>query len=322
MISPNTENQLKQGVWDSWETRRKIPSLKNKEELDEIYINQSDFELIEGMEWVNIKSDKVTKTTPWVCKRSVVMGKECIIIQEVEHDAIYRAKIVTNNIELILWLEDFRNQPRQRVVNIDKEDIREMNALERHGVRFNSTIDKEELDKNGVMITGIDNYDNYWYEIYDTLRNTYNHEKRINIIEADDKTGDFIEKWLEDHHLNNKIEDVLDYWNDDLAYELKWNYSYQYAHPYDKNTYGGILFEGKMKELCNQYDVPITIGWDMWKVFTMKKMKEVLTTINQRYSIYNNESAVKIKVTKGKSKATIHDNLCLSCFTGLIFYRG
>ncbi len=287
-ISVYTENQLKQGVWDSWETRKKIPSLKNKEDLDEIRINQADFELIEGLNWCNYKSDKATDETPWACKRSVIMGKPCIVIQEVEYDAIYRCKIVTNDIELIIWLEDFKNNPRQRVVDISNKDIYDINNLEKHGVRFNSTIDKEDVDKNGIMITSIDNYDNYVYEIYDSLRNTYKHQKRIDFIEADDKTGLFIERWLENHTLNNDTCDIIDFWDKSLAYELKWNYSYQYENLYDRNTYGYQLYEGKMKELCEKYDVPLTIGWDMWKIITTQKMKEVITTIDQRYEIFQN----------------------------------
>ena len=204
MISAYTETQLlRAGVWNMWETKWKRPSLKKKEELDEVYIQQPDFELVEGLSWCDYKSNKVTDITPYMAKRSMVFGRPCIVIQEVDFDRILGAKIVTNDIELILWLDDFKREPRKRVVNIDKKDIYDINNLEKHGVRFNSTIDKEELDKNGIMITGIDNYDNYVYEIYDSLRNTYKHQKRIDFIEADDKLGMFIEQWLDNHSLKN-----------------------------------------------------------------------------------------------------------------------
>lgn len=292
-ISKYTEKQLlTAGIWDIWETRWKRPELNNKENLNQIYIQQADFELIEGLEWCNYKSDKITDETPYMCKKGVVFGKPCIIIQEVDHDCILGAKVVTPDIELIIWLEDFQRAPRRRIVNIDKKDVYDINSLEKHGVRFNSTIDKEELDKNGVMITGIDNYDNYWYEIYDSLRNTYQHQKRIDFIEADDKLAMFLERWLDNHELKNSDNDLVEFWDKSLEYKLKWNYVYEHNSPWDRNTYGFDLYEGVMKKLCEEYDVPITIGWDMWKILTSEKMKEVLTSINQRYAIFNNEKQV------------------------------
>ena len=282
MISEYTENQLvKGGVWDMWETTKKIPSLKNKEELDEIYIQQPDFELIEGMEWLNFKGNKVSDITPWECKRSIVMGKPCVTIQEVDHDRILGAKVITNDIDLIIWLEDFKKSPKMRVVNIDKKDVYDINNLEKHGVRFNSTIDKEELDENGVMITGIDNYDNYFYEIYDSMRNTYKHEKNIVNVEKIDEIGEFIEKWLDEHQIKNDYDDIIDFWCEDFYYDVKWNHSFQFTSLYDRETYGGKLYEGGMKQLCEKYDIPMTIGWDIWKIITIDKMNHVLKQLKK-----------------------------------------
>lgn len=281
-ISQYTENQLSAGVWDMWENKVKIPTLENKDELDEIYINQPDFELIEGMEWLNFKGNKVTKTTPWECKRSIVMGKPCVTIQEVDRDCILGAKVITNDIDLIIWLEDFKRAPRQRIVNINKQDIYDINNLERHGVRFNSTIDREELDQNGYMISNLDHYDNYIYEIYDSMRNTYQHQKRIDWIEQNDKTAMFLERWLENHEIKNDIEDLIEFWNKGFENQIKWNYSYQHKTPGDRNTYGYELYEGKMNELCSRYDIPITIGWDIWKIITREKMEKILKEIDRR----------------------------------------
>lgn len=279
MLSEGTITQLKTGVYNKYGIKR-YPSLKNVNDLDEVIIRETHYDYL-NLIWlhkmdIRIKPDEI----PWICKHASVLDKKCIIIQCIDNDKQF-AKVVTNDIELLIWIDEIKEY-KPNV--IPKREIYEINELEYHGVKFNST--PEKLDDQGLVITNLDHYDNYFYEIYDEIRGTYKHlnlEKERRYGEA---LGIWIEEWIDNHSLTNDIDIILEFWSD-VSEDID-PYIYKFEHEvnplFDRNTYGYKLYEEKlMNRICERNDIPITVGWDIWKIKTIHKLKAVLKYLDDRF---------------------------------------
>lgn len=253
--------------------------IPNEENLYQITIRPRHLDYL-GIEWMH-RDTRTNKDKKYVCREIIIFKKKCIAIQRVLNDTAL-ITIVTQDKDLYGEIWDIKKDKVDKPVKICNErEIYEINELEKLGVKFNSAI--EEVDKQGLVITNGDHYDNYAYEIYDTLRNTQQHLNVEKKKYLEDKQYHWIEKWIDEHPLNNDIEEILEFTSEPLEDSIK-EFLYENNKPTDRQTYGYKLFkEGIMENICEYYDVPSTIGWDIWKMLTTEILLEIKKDLDKKW---------------------------------------
>lgn len=315
-ITDNTYRQLETGIYNTWGRKLNITprvldengiwtgEYKDWSHLQEIKVRQGHFEYL-NLNWLFIDQRK-DRIFNCYCKEGYVFDKKVIIIQELHHDHV-SAKILSDDEELKLHIEDVLQYKPMNVV--PKREIKEINDLEYQGLQFGSSQLKininqaeEKLDKEGQVITNIDHYDNYTYEVYDSLRNIFKHiGKRDLARKAEEKTK-WLEEWLT-KPLTNDLQTILPYMTEEVVSVMN-KYTYQDRDLNDRQACGAFLYEetkikefsieemdyvirdGKrMEKICLELDIPITIGWDIWKILNKRLMKESIKILYREYPI-------------------------------------
>ncbi len=309
-ISDDEYRQLECGLYNSWGRRLNITprvldengiwtgEYKDWSHLEVIQVRQGYFEYLNA-DWLFLDLRPNKNFKHW-CKEAYIFDKKCIVIQQIEHDSV-SAKILTDDDELKIWIEDVLAYKPRSVV--PKREIREINELEHHGLQFGSNQLKinvntaeEKLDKQGLVITNIDHYDSYVYEVYDSLRNIFKHITTAKLQRATEAQCIWLEEWIE-RPLTNDINSIVDYMIPEVIKEFS-KYVYKNNDVWDRDTYGYNLFqevktkefsidemdyvvryEKKMDVICKKLDIPITIGWDIWKILNIQTMKQIIEKI-------------------------------------------
>lgn len=304
-LTEDTYRQLETGIYNTWGRRLNItPRVLDENEiwtgkykdwshLQEIKINQGHFEYL-NCTWL-FRDQRQDRIFNCYCKEAYIFDIKVIVIQELHYDHV-SAKVLTDNEELKLHIEDILQFKPMNVV--PEREIREINDLEYQGLEFGSSQLKinmntaeEKLDKYGQVITNIDHYDNYVYEIYDSLRNIFKHISREDMTRKSEEKIKWLEEWLE-KPLSNDIQSIMAYMSDKVRCEIS-KYTYQAKDIDDRKTCGGYLYdevkikefsiddmdyvirEGKkMEEICLELEIPVTIGWDIWKILNKRIMEE------------------------------------------------
>ena len=315
-ISNDEYRQLECGIYNQWGRRLNITprvvdengvwtgEYKDWSHLEVINIRQSYFEYLNAL-WL-FKDQRRNKNFKHICKEAYIFDKKCIVIQQLEHDSV-SAKILTGDEELKLYIEDILSFKPSNIV--PKREIYEINELEHHGMKFGSNqintnmqIVEEELDKNGLVITNIDHFDNYVYEVYDSLRNIFRHINNRQAEKLAESQIIWLEEWLT-KPLTNEMDSILPYMSQEVVEEFK-KYTYQNRNFWDRQACGSILFEetkikvfsieemeyiivkGKrMDKICKKLDIPITIGWDIWKILNKEKMENIIQELYEEYPL-------------------------------------
>ena len=306
-LSEDTYRQLESGIYSIWGRKKNISVKKYHEDgsytyknwgLQEITIPQSHFEYLNAP-WLYLDL-RPNKVFDYWCKEAYIFDKLVIVIQEVHYDNIMCKILVKDeDEELKLYIEDVLEFKPHMIVP-DRE-IQEINELEAHGVHFNST--PEEVDKNGIIISNLDHYDNYLYEIYDTKRNSYKHLNREKERRCAEAQCIWLESWIDQKELNNDIITLLSFM-DDTVIKVFNQYTYQNESFFDRRSCGGHLFEDveyevfnpdtmeeetvkgkRMERICKDLDISVSAGWDIWKFLNMEKMQEVVDELYREFPI-------------------------------------
>lgn len=315
-ITDNTYRQLETGMYDIYGRRMNITprvldengiwtgEYKDWSHLEEIKIRQGFFEYL-NLTWLFIDQRK-EKIHNCICKEAYVFDKLCIVIQELHQDAVF-AKILTDDEELKIYIEDILKFKPMSIV--PKREIFEINELEHQGLKFGSSQLKinvenaeEKLDKEGNVITNIDHYDNYTYEIYDSLRNIFKHISLGKQRKTAEEKVIWMEEWL-DRPLTNTLEAVIHYMTPNVVSEIS-KYTYRNKDLFDRQTYGSYLFEEvktkkfsieemeytisyetRMSKICEELDIPITVGWDIWKILNKNKMRKIIKELYEEFPL-------------------------------------
>lgn len=286
------ENEMWTGEYKDWN------------HLQEINIRQGYFEYLNAL-WLfmDLRPDKNFRH---FSKEAYIFDKKCIVIQEVHHDYI-SAKILTDDEELKLYIEDILLYKPMNIV--PKREIREINELEYQGLKFGSNQininvneAEEKVDKQGLLITNSDHYDNYIYEVYDSLRNIFKNKRKVKNIRAVEAQCIWLEEWME-KPLTNDINSIIPYMSDEVIERLS-KYTYKNKNPWDRQACGSFLFEEtkmqvfdcdtleytvvngkKMDSICQELDIPITVGWDIWKILNKDIMKKIVDELYEEYPL-------------------------------------
>lgn len=315
-ITDDEYRQLECGIYNQWGRRLNITprvldedgiwtgEYKDWSHLQVINVRQSHFEYLNAL-WL-FKDQRPNRIFKHYCKETYIFDKKCIVIQQLNHDFV-SAKILTNDEELKLYIEDVLAFKPMSVV--PKREIREINELEHHGMKFGSNqintnvqILEEEVDKDGLVITNIDHFDNYVYEIYDSLRNIYKHINNRQAERLAEAQVVWLEEWIE-KPLTNEIDSIIPYMTDEVIKTLD-KYTYRNRNFWDRQACGSFLYkETKMKvfdidemeyvivkgkrmeKICKELDIPITIGWDIWKILNKDKMEEIIQELYEEYPL-------------------------------------
>lgn len=315
-ITEDEYRQLECGIYNTWGRRLNItPRILNEDgtwtgeykdwsHLNVIQVRQSYFEYL-NCNWLYLdqRPNKIFKS---YCKEAYIFDKKCIVIQEFHHDYV-SAKILTDNEELKIYIEDILEFKPSKIV--PEREIREINDLEYQGLEFGSSQLKinmntaeERLNKEGLVISNLDHYDNYVYEVYDSLRNIFKHISKEKITRQAEAKTIWLEEWLE-KPLTNEMDAIIPYMTEDVISTLK-RYTYQDKDLFDRQACGSFLFEeteiktfsiddmdyvitkGKrMDKICKELDIPITIGWDIWKLLNKEIMKNVIQELYEEYPL-------------------------------------
>lgn len=316
-ISNNEYRQLECGIYNQFGRKLNItPRVLDKKgnwtgeykdwsHLQVITIRQGYFEYL-NMLWLFI-DQRPNKVFKHYCKEAYVFDKKCIVIQQLEHDSV-SAKILTDDEELKLYIEDVLSFKPMSIV--PKREIHEINELEHHGLKFGSNqINvnvheiEEEVDENGLVITNIDHFDNYVYEVYNSLRNIYRDKKGVKNYKKAEEQCIWLEDWIDSKQINNSLESLLPYMTEENIKVFN-KYTYRDEGFYDRRSCGGYLFEDttykefdietleevervgkRMDSICKELDIPISVGWDIWKILNKEKMKQVITRLNKEYPL-------------------------------------
>lgn len=314
-ITDDEYRQLECGIYNTWGRRLNItPRVLDEEgnwhgeykdwsHLQVINVRQSYFEYLNAL-WLFIDL-RPNKTFKHFCKEAYIFDKKCIVIQQLEHDCV-SAKILTDDEELKLHIEDILEFKPMSVV--PKREIQDINRLEHQGLEFGSSqlrinmnTAEEKLDNDGLVVSNIDHYDNYVYEVYDSLRNIFKHITKEKLNKAIEAQTIWLEEWIDKKILTNELDAIVPYMTEEVVTELS-KYTYQNKNVYDRDACGGHLFKDvliksysmeemdyvvttgkKMDEICQKLDIPVTIGWDIWKIVNKQKMQKI---INQLYREY------------------------------------
>ena len=314
-ISDDEYRQLECGIYNQWGRRLNITprvyekgvwtgEYKDWSHLEVITVRQSYFEYLNAL-WL-FKDQRPNRIFKHYCKEAYIFDKKCIVIQQLEHDKV-SAKILTNDEDLKIYIEDILAFKPMSVV--PTREIYEINELEHHGMKFGSNqinvnvnTAEEELDENGLVITNIDHFDNYIYEVYDSLRNIFKHINNRQAEKLAEKQIIWLEEWLE-KPLTNNIESILPYMSEEVINRLG-KYTYQNKNFFDRQACGSLLYEEtkmkvfsvdemdyvitkgrKMEKICQELDIPITIGWDIWKILNKETMKKVIAELYEEYPL-------------------------------------
>lgn len=315
-ITKDTYRQLETGIYNSWGRKLNItPRILNENgvwtgeykdwsHLQEIKIRSGYFEYL-NCTWL-FKDLRPNKIHDCYCKEATVFDKKCIVIQEFHHDYV-SAKILTNDEDLKIHIESILQYKPMNVVPI--REVKEINELEYQGLQFGSSQLKinvntaeDEFDKEGTLITNLDHFDNYVYEVYDSLRNLYKHINITKQKRAIEQQCIWLEEWIT-RPLTNDLESIIPYMTDKVVTEFK-KYTYKNKDVYDRQACGSFLFEetkmkkfsiedmdyviikGKrMDKICSDLDIPISIGWDIWKLLNFEVMKQIIQELYEEYPL-------------------------------------
>lgn len=317
-ISDDEYRQLECGIYNTWGRRLNITprvldedgiwtgEYKDWSHLQVIQIRQGYFEYLNA-EWLFI-DQRPDKNFKFWCKEAYIFDTKCIVIQQVEQDCV-SAKILVkdDDEELKIYIEDILKFKPKPVV--PKREIREINDLEYQGLQFGSSqikinmnTSEERMDKNGLVISNLDHYDNYVYEVYDSLRNIFRHISKEKLTRGAEAQCIWLEEWLE-KPLSNEIDSILPYMTNEVVKEFE-KYTYRNNSVWDRQACGSFLFEetkirefdieefdyvihtGKrMDKICKELDIPITIGWDIWKLLNKKVMRRIIQELYEEYPL-------------------------------------
>lgn len=208
--------------------------------------------------------------------------KNIIVTQCVDTDRIY-LKIV-GNPETIEDLED-QLRPDYRIEGVTDEEIIEENRrdLQKHKriktieAKFNNS--PEKLDKNGQVITNIDHYDNYFYEIDGScegiIYKILNFEpKRIWLEEKLAYLEDRYEKFIEDCDREKAIHALGSLsGNDDEMFLFRKT---------------GKFIMKKMEMICFETGLNPGQVWAAWKYIELQEMEETMEKIKDELKRIDN----------------------------------
>ena len=315
-LTQDTYRQLESGIYNTWGRRMNIDVRKYNDEgiwegeykdwshLQEITVRDSYFEYLNA-NWLflDLRPNKVFK---YWCKEAYIFDVKVIVIQQIDYDRI-SAKILTDNEELKLHIEDILEFKPMNIV--PRREVREINDLEYQGLEFGSSQLKinmntaeEQLDEQGLVISNLDHYDNYVYEVYDSLRNIFKHISKQQLTREAEAQCIWLEEWLQ-KPLTNEMDAIVPYMTDEVTEEFK-KYLYQNKNMRDREACGSYLYKEtkikefsiddmdyiirdgtKMEDICKDLDIPITIGWDIWKLLNFEIMDQIVQELYEEYPL-------------------------------------
>lgn len=286
-LNKSTINQLKNGIYDSFGKNKFIPSLTNLNNLDEIYLREDDIEKIPALKWIYYPASALNKNNPYICMLSNCLGAEAIIIIMVQED--FRSiKVVTDNIDLILWLDDIKYNYSIDENNLRNQTVRELNNF-REMMHLEANYEESLYEKqgtDGLKITEASDYDNWKYEVTDTPENVVKNKRNINKNEVlTDKLQRTKNKL---NNINNKdynLDDYLElFFNEKLVNQVS-NYINRgqdlYNHLSNKVNEDGYII-GTDHEETNEkrIDKEHGIGFKaVWVVYYELQKEELLLQI-------------------------------------------
>lgn len=315
-ITDDTYRQLETGIYNTWGRRLNITprvldengvwtgEYKDWSHLQEISVRQGYFEYLNAT-WLFIDL-RPTKRYDCHCTEAYIFDKKCLVIQEFHHDFV-SAKILTHDEELKIYIEDILQFRVKNIVPL--REIKEINELEYQGLEFGSSQLKinmntaeDKFDKEGNLITNIDHYDNYVYVVYDSLRNLFKHISKQTQTRAAESQCIWLEEWLE-KPLTNELDTIVSYMTDEVIDRLS-KYTFKNRDLYDRQACGSYLYEEtkiktfdinemaiivvkgkKMDQICKELDIPITIGWDIWKILNKDIMRRIIDELYEEYPL-------------------------------------
>ena len=307
-LNKSTINQLKHGIYDSFGKNKFIPTLKNLNNLDEIYLRDFEIKRIPELRWIYYTANKLTKNNPYICMNSNCLGSPAIIIIMLDGD-FKSIKVVSNDIDLILWLDDIKYNYTLDDFNLIQETQREINDFKE--VNYNLANYEEPLyeridKKTQLKITEASDYDNWKYEVKDSTKNIVKYKRQINQKELLEKRLKRNEEKL--NRINNKdynIDDFLEYFFNEKLIEDIYEYVNKGAELYEhlntaideetgrikgvhkKDKKGNIIpnpirLDIKHEELFNNRFEAIKVMFVIYNELTKDYLnKEIETTKNQ-----------------------------------------
>lgn len=266
-LNKSTINQLKNGIYDSFGKNKFIPSLKNLNNLDEIYLREDDINKIPSLKWIYYPASALNKNNPYICMLSNCLGAEAIIIIMVQED--FRSiKVVTDNIDLILWLDDIKYNYTIDETNLRSQTVRELNNY-KEMMHLEANYEESLYEKqgtDGLKITEASDYDNWKYEVEDTPKNVVKNKRDINKSEVlNDKLQRTKNKL---NNINNKdynLDDYLElFFNDKLVNQVS-NYINRgqdlYNHLSNKIDDNGFIIGTNEKRIDQKHGIGFKAVW-------------------------------------------------------------
>ncbi len=291
-LNKSTINQLKHGIYDSFGKNKFIPSLKNLNNLDEIYLREEDIEKIPALKWIYYPASALNKNNPYICMLSNCLGAEAIIIIMVQED--FRSiKVVTDNIDLILWLDDIKYNYTIDETNLRNQTVRELNNYKEMmnlEVDYNEPLYEEEhfkiIDGQRRQVHYIEDYTKYQFEVEDTPKNVVKNKRNINrnkvLTDKLQRTKDKLNKInTKDYNLDDYLEL---FFNEKLVNQVS-NYINRgqdlYNHLSNKINEDGYIIGTDQKETNKKrIDQEHGIGFKaVWVVYYELQKEELLLQI-------------------------------------------
>ena len=286
-LNKSTINQLKHGIYDSFGRNKFIPSLTNLNNLDEIYLREDDIEKIPALKWIYYPASALNKNNPYICMLSNCLGAEAIIIIMVQED--FRSiKVVTDNIDLILWLDDIKYNYTINENNLRSQTVRELNNY-REMMHLEANYEESLYEKqgtDGLKITEASDYDNWKYEVVDTPENIVKNKRNINKSEIlTDKLQRTKNKLNNINSKDYNLDEYLElFFNDKLVNQVS-NYINRgqdlYNHLSNKvNDEGYIIGTNQKETNKKRIDKEHGIGFKaVWVVYYELQKEELLLQI-------------------------------------------
>lgn len=280
-LNSGTINQLKNGVYKGsfCYGKKLIPTLENINELDEVTLYENDILKIPQLNWAYYPNKKLNKNNPYIAFLYKLFDKEVILIQQLHEDSI-RLKVVTNDIDLILMLEDIKNSE----IKDNKQLLKAytMQAIKKHkGDRLNdynletyNYVDYnkplyEEQDKNGEAITDYKSYNLYEYEVKDSTKNIERNkqqiQKRKNLLNQIERINNQIK------NTKSKMSNIGEY-----AEFLTNKTLYDTIN----NMEGKELFN-RMNHILNKFSGLLIVEDDVWNIYRHQKISKLENRKNE-----------------------------------------
>ena len=280
-LNSGTINQLKHGVYKGsfCYGKKLIPTLENINELDEVTLYENDILKIPQLNWAYYPNKKLNKNNPYVAFLYKLFETNVIMIQQLHEDSI-RLKIVTNDIDLILMLEDIKNSEikdnaqllkaytMQEIKKSKGDKLNDYNIETYNYVDYNQPM-YEEQNKNNEAITDYRSYNLYDYEVKDTAKNIENNkqqiQKRKNLLNQIKRIDERIK------NTKNKMANIGEF-----AEFLTNKTLYDTIN----NIEGKELFN-RMNHILNKFSGLLIVEDDVWNVYRHIKISKLEARKNE-----------------------------------------